>query len=210
MTDIRTETSFDVASTPAEAWKALEELRARAEAPDEWWLPGFECRAAEVDVEHQQALTVRKLDQPCAGTIIAITFEHLDTGSRIHVVQSGFDEAFVKMAGDGFWTHAEHIFADLHLFFETGVLAGRAWLPWAPLGVDVTVEPFGLRVTSVQAGTWADRIGLHADDVLLTIAGAPLYSAHDLGVIERIVSAGEDVAATWGRTGDHTTASATV
>ena len=101
MTDIRTETSFDVASTPADAWKALEELRARAEAPDEWWLPGFECRAAEVDVEHQKGLTVRKLDQPCAGTLIAITFEHLDTGSRIHVVQSGFDEAFVKVAGDG-------------------------------------------------------------------------------------------------------------
>lgn len=210
MTDISAETSFDVASTPAEAWKALEELRTRVAAQDEWWLPGFECRAGEVDVEHEQRLTVRKLDEPCAGTLIAITFEHLDTGSRIHVVQSGFDEAFLEVAGDGFWTHAEHILADLHLFFETGVIAGRAWRPWAPLGVGVTVEPFGLRVSGVRPGAWAERLGLRPDDVLLTIAGAPLFNAAELGLIERIVRVGEDVGATWAREGEHAKASATV
>ena len=210
MSDIRAETTFDVAATPTEAWKALEELRARASAPDEWWLPGFACRAGEVEVEPHEQLTVRKLDEPCAGTIIAITFEHLGTGSRIRVVQSGFDEGFVKMAGESFWLHAEHLFADLHLFFETGVLAGRAWLPWTPLGVDVAVEPFGLRVRGVHAGTWAERIGLQRDDVLLTVAGAPLYRASDLGVIERVVRPGGDVTATWGRGSDRTEASATV
>ena len=60
-------------------------------------------------------------------------------------MQSGFDDAFVKMAGDAFWIHGEHILDDLHLFFETGVIARRAWRPWAPLGVGVGVEPFGLR-----------------------------------------------------------------
>ena len=210
MSDIRTETTFDVASTPAEAWKALEELRARAAGPDEWWLPGFECRGAEVEVEHGQRLTVRKLDQPCADTIIALTFEHHDTGSRIRVVQSGFDDAFVEMAGDAFWIHGEHIFADLHLFFETGVIARRAWRPWAPLGVGVGVEPFGVRVTIVAAGSWADRLGLRSDDVLLTVAGAPLYTARELGVVERIVHAGHDVAATWVRDGEYIEASAIV
>jgi hypothetical protein len=210
MSDIRAEQTFDVPSHPEEAWKALEELRARAAGPGEWWLPGFECRAEEVEVERPRQLTVRKLDEPCAGTHIAITFEHLDTGSRIRVVQSGFDEGFVQMAGEGFWTHAQHIFADLHLFFLTGVLAERAWLPWAPLGVEVTGEAFGLRVTSVRAGTWAARVGLQADDVLLTIAGAPLYTVDDLGVVERVVHAGDDVAATWGRGGVRTEATASV
>ena len=210
MTEIRAEKTFDVAAAPGEAWKALEELRVRAAGPQEWWLPGFECRAGEVEVEHEQRLTVRKLDQPCADTLIEITFEHLATGSRIRVVQSGFDEAFVRRAGDSFWIHAEHIFADVHLFFETGVVAGRAWLPWAPLGVGVTVAPFGLRVTSVAPGAWAERVGLEADDVLLTVAGAPLYSAHDLGVIERVVRAGEEVAATWARDRGLAAATATV
>jgi hypothetical protein len=210
MTDTRAETTFDVPSQPEEAWKALEELRTRAGAPDEWWLPGFACRGSEVEVEQPRRLTVRKLDEPCAGTLIAITFEHVDTGSRIRVVQSGFDEGFIQMAGEGFWSHAEHIFADLHLFFLTRILAERAWLPWAPLGVGVTTEPFGLRVTSVRAGTWAERVGLRADDVLLTIAGAPLYTADDLGVVERVVHPGDDVATTWGRGGVRTEATATV
>ena len=210
MKDFRSEKTFEVASTPAEAWKALEELRARATGPAEWWLPGFECRGAEVEVEHHQRLTVRKLDQPCADTLIAITFEHAGTGTRIRVVQSGFDEAFVTMAGDAFWVHAEHILSDVHLFFETGVLARRAWLPWVPLGVTVTVEPFGLRVTAVRDGTWAEHLGLRADDVLLTVAGAPLYTGSDLGVVERLVHAGDDVAATWARGDERCEASATV
>ena len=208
--DIRTETAFDVTASPAEAWKALEALRARTGDPDEWWVPGFECRGAEVEVEHERRLTVRKLDEPCAGTLIAVTFEHVDTGARIRVVQSGFDEAFVEMAGETFWIHADHIFADLHLFFESGVIARRAWLPWAPLGVGAAVEPFGLRVTAVQGSSWADRLGLQADDVLLTVAGAPLYTLRELGVVERMVQPGDDVPATWARDGERLEASATV
>jgi hypothetical protein len=210
MTDLQTERTFDVTATPAEAWKALEELRARASGPDEWWVPGFECRGAEVEAEPNRLLTVRKLEQPCADTLISVTFEHVDTGTRIHVVQSGFDKGFVDTAGERFWLHAEHLLADFQLFFERGVIAGRAWLPWAPLGVDIRTEPFGLRVTDVRDGTWAQRIGLQPDDVLLTVAGAPVYTAGELGVIERIVQSGEDVTATWDRAGERTEATAAV
>lgn len=210
MTDPTAESTFEVSSTPAEAWKALELLRARSPEPAEWWLPGFECRGAELDAQPERRLTVRKLDQPCADTTIAITFEHVATGTRIRVVQSGFDEAFVAGAGDSFWIHAEHIFSDLHLFFETGVIARRAWQPWAPLGVSVHVEPYGLQVAKVRDGSWAERVGLHVDDVLLTVAGAPLYTARDLGLVERIVHQGEDVSATWTHDGERVQATASV
>lgn len=125
MTGLEAKTSFDIAARPEEAWVALESLRARASSPDGWWLPGFEARCAEVEADRPHALTVRKLDQPCAGTLIAVTFEHLDSGSRIRVVRSGFDDRFVEAAGDAFWSHAEVIFAGLRSFFA-GVIAAQA------------------------------------------------------------------------------------
>lgn len=203
MSDITAEATFEVAATPLEAWKALEQLRVRAAEPGQWWLPGFVSRGAEIEAEPARRLTVRKLDQPCADTLISVTFEHAGTGTRIRVVQSGFDAAFVEGAGGAFWVHAEHIFADLALFFATGAVAQRAWLPWAPLGLGVAAEPFGLRVVRVSGGTWAERVGLATDDILLTIDGAPLYTIGELGVVERIVQAGDDVSATWVRGGQH-------
>jgi hypothetical protein len=118
MTRTEPEASFDIAAGPEQAWAALESLRTRASGPGEWWLPGFEARGAEVEADRPRKLTVRKLDQPCAGTLIAVTFEHLDSGSRIRVVQSGFDERFVEAAGNAFWSHAEVIFAGLRSFFD--------------------------------------------------------------------------------------------
>jgi len=209
MTD-HAESTFEVSASRAEAWKALEGLRVRTEGAGEWWLPGFECRAAEIEAEPEHRLSVRKLDQPCADTIIDITFEHTTTGCRIHVVQSGFDEAFVKFAGEPFWIHADHLVTDMYVFFETGVIAERAWLPWAPLGIGVSSEPFGLKVKSVQSDTWAERVGIRADDVLLTVAGAPIYTTRELGVVERIVHTGDDVRATWARDGARCEATAAV
>ncbi|HET6949460.1 MAG TPA: hypothetical protein VFI47_03735 [Acidimicrobiales bacterium] len=61
-----------------------------------------------------------------------------------------------------------------------------------------------------RGGTWAERLGLQTDDTPLTIAGAPLYTVHELGVIERVVHTGDDVPATWARGGERREASATV
>jgi hypothetical protein len=200
MSDTECGATFEIGGTPAEAWRALEEVRIQRASPDradEWWFPGFESRVVEVDRDEPRRLTVRKAEQPCLDSIIEITFEHTDTGSRIKVTQSGFDQAFVDVAGESFWIHAEHIFADLHVFFETGLIAGRAWLPWTPLGLAVTTLGFGVRVDSSAPRTWAGAVGLQAGDLLCTVHGAPIFTARDLGVVERIVAAGDAVRATW-------------
>jgi hypothetical protein len=200
--DIRCESTFEVEMSPADAWRALEEIRIKRIDPDkrdEWWFPGFESRAVEVDRDEPRRLTVRKAEQPCLDSIIEITFEHTGTGSTIRVTQSGFDQAFVDMAGEAFWIHAEHIFADLHLFFATGVVADRAWLRWTPLGMAVTSLPLGVRVDGVSRDAWAGRVGLHDGDLLCTVHDAPIFSARDLGLVERIVSSGDVVRATWVR-----------
>jgi hypothetical protein len=213
VSDITCSSTFEIQATPDEAWRALEEIRVQRADPsknDEWWFPGFECRTVEIDRDEPRRLTVRKAEQPCLDSIIEITFEHTDTGSTVHVTQSGFDQAFVDMAGESFWTHAEHIFADLHVFLATGLIAGRAWLPWTPLGMTVTTQQDGVRVAQTMKDTWAHRVGLRDGDFLCTLHGAPIFTSGDLGVLERIVSAGDDVRVAWIRDGERLEAHAAV
>jgi hypothetical protein len=211
--DITCSSTFEIPATPSDAWRALEEIRVERADPskgDEWWFPGFECRAVEIDRDEPRRLTVRKGEQPCLDSIIEITFEHSDTGSIVHVTQSGFDQAFVDMAGESFWRHAENIFADLHVFFATGVIAGRAWLPWASLGIAMRTQPEGVRVDTAWEGSWASRIGLREGDLLCTVHGAPIFTSGDLAILERVVHAGDEVSAAWIRDGERHEAHAIV
>lgn len=119
--EVRVEAEFDAPVPPAAAWAALEQLRVERldpdAAPETWWIPGFESRLDAVEVEPGQKLVGRKADEPCAGTTISLTFVHLPSGSRIHVVQSGFDPAFVRRAGEEFWAHASMLLAGVEEFF---------------------------------------------------------------------------------------------
>ncbi len=205
MTEV--EARFEVPVPPAEAWRALETACIGRTDPDaeprEWWIPGFEAKAVEVERTTDARLTVRKAQQPCEGTLIAITFEHVDTGTRVRVVQSGFDEDFVRGGGEGFWIHSGHIFADLELFLRTGVIGRRAWRPLVWLGVGGVTTSYGVVVQHVASDTWADRAGVRKGDVLLTVDGAPLFSTRDLGTVQRLVREGDEVTATWARAREH-------
>ena len=193
------EHTFEISSTPAQAWKALEAASVGRADPNGWWVPGFESKADEVEREPDTRLTLRKAQQPCEGTLITITFEHIDTGTRVRVVQSGFDEAFVRGAGESFWIHSQHINLDFELFLATGVIGRRAWRSLVWLGVRAVTSSYGVGVIGVQPDSWADRVGLQKGDVLLTVANAPLYSTRDLGLVQHFVRAGDEITATWAR-----------
>jgi hypothetical protein len=200
------ETTFEIDREAAEVWNALEHLRsgpgaqaADASAAGLWWLPGFEARCTEVAVDPPGSLTVRKDEWPCEGTLIQITFEHVATGTRIKVVQSGFEPGFVERSGEAFDVVSEQIASDLRLWFTSGILGGRHARPWTLLGFNVTQAPVGPQVIDVSTGTWAERIGLEADDVLLVLAGAPTVGPRDVFTIQRVVRAGDKVAARWAR-----------
>lgn len=212
MTEFRT--SFELSSAPTEVWEALVALQSEAGnlqvEPHRWWLPGFAGTGTEIDVDPGRQLVVSKDDWPCAGTTIALTIEHVESGSRISVVQSGFDEGWVARAGESFWIIADLIAADLRLFFETGVLGGRHARPWVPLGCEVRTARGGVEVVDVAIGTWAERAGLRPGDLLVTLGGAPLLDARDAVTVQRIVEVGTDLSTTWARDGKLHEATATV
>lgn len=117
------ETVFEVRASASALWTALDATSAEhldaAERPHRWWIPGFETTAVEVVALEPERLVVRKDQMPCVDTLITIVFEHVTTGTRITVVQSGFDEAFVEAAGDGFWGHAAVIADGVRALFES-------------------------------------------------------------------------------------------
>lgn len=124
--EIVVEKTFEVEARPDQAWEKLTRLTAAHDpGPGTWWLPGFQCRATEVDATPGHRLEVVKAEQPCKDTTIVFTFEHCRTGTRITVTQSGFDPEFVEMAGDDFWVHGMSLLADVEHFF-VGVPSGDA------------------------------------------------------------------------------------
>lgn len=196
MTEIRTGHSFDVPCPPEDAWRLLRRvsLDGRTTEPGEWWLPGFASRCTELASEVGSHLQVRKEDEPCAGTTIDVTIEHTPSGSSIRVVQSGFDPAFVEMAGEGFWLHAEHMAADFELALRQGVVVDRAWRwPQVDLGLACATVDAAVAVSEVRAGTWATRAGLAVGDVVVGLAGASIYTARDLETVRQTVADGSEV-----------------
>lgn len=120
--EIVVEKTFELAGTPRQAWERLEQLTAEHDpGPGTWWLPGFGCRATEVAAEPGGRLEVVKAEQPCEGTTIVFVFEHVGTGTRITVTQSGFDPAFVDMAGEQFLTHGALLLDGVERFFRGDV-----------------------------------------------------------------------------------------
>src|SRR5262245_27639662 len=209
--DVVTEATYELSTTPEQAWRALEEvsiLHRRPDGPDDWWLPGFESVATEISQEMGRRLTVRKAAPPCEGTVIEVTFEHTASGSRVRVTQSGFDQAFVDMSGDSFYTHAANIYLDLHAFLETGVVAERAWRWATPLGFATSSLPHGPAVTSIEDGSWAQRAGLMPGDVIFTLPGVPTFTSDDVAVVRHVVRSGEEVTVTWARHAKRHTATA--
>ena len=211
--DVVTEATYELSATPEQAWRALEEvsiLHGQPDGPENWWLPGFESVATEISREVGRRLTVRKAAPPCEGTVIEVTFEHTASGSRVRVTQSGFDQAFIDMAGDSFFTHAANMYLDLHAFLETGVVAERAWRWPTQLGLTISSRPYGPVVTAVEDGTWAQRAGLAPGDTIFSLHGVPTFTPLDLTAVRHLVRSGNEVTVTWARDTKRHTATAVV
>lgn len=188
MSTDRFEATFVLGIGRPEAWRRLTERP--VDAGDDgggYWLPGFDARArvtAEAPEEHLEAV---KVDEPCAGTTIAVTLEGAGTGTRITVVQSGFGD-LTTVLGDLLAVGWRHIVADLETYLATGAHAGRHLRPWGDLGADTTGGPGGVAIGNVRSGTLADRLGLRPGDLVVSLAGAPVTDLDDLTTVLRVLA----------------------
>jgi hypothetical protein len=204
MTADHFEATFVLSIDRATAWSRLTEHLTGSAG----WLPGFDAQTTVTGRDDGATLQVTKDDEPCAGTEIVVTLADVDAGTRITVVQSRFGEwladAYGVMAVG--W---RHIVADLETYLATGVHARRHLRPWGDLGADVTPVAGGLQLGPVRDGSTADRLGLHRDDLLVVLGGAPVSSYDDLLTVLRVLDQhGGEVSAEWVRDGElqHATA----
>jgi hypothetical protein len=190
------EASFVVSTPRADAWKRLEALH-----DEQWYIPGVEAPADELEVVSESKLRVRKAVEPCKGTEIVITFEDADTGTRITFVQTGFGDGFAEMKPwleAGWWA----IRADLFVFFEHGVHLQRHAKWGASLGCDVTETPGGLVVARVNEAGFAAQAAMQNGDLIVTLHGSPVVNVRELSAVMRAFKPGAEFRATYLRGGE--------
>ncbi len=203
------EATFVVEMAPGAVWKALTErtLPGEGGADVRYVLAGFPslvpldvpgASCTPLEVEAERLLRVRKDHEPCAGTEIAVRLEQEETGTRITVVQSGFG-AFLDIVGrDTVFGHGEQIVNDLRLYIERGItVPGTAW--GAFLGAMTRQTGVGLEIGSIQPGGFAEKAGLQAGDLLLTLGGIRLHDHPQLWTVLALVDPKEDGVVTWAR-----------
>ncbi|MEX0782643.1 MAG: PDZ domain-containing protein [Dehalococcoidia bacterium] len=182
-----------------DAWAALTgKLVEGAADGTSYWLPGFEAPGDVLELDAGRLLRVRKAAEPCKGTEILFQLEASETGTRVTVVQSGFP-AWVKAALEDFTLGWHEILADIVVFLEHGVRARRHAAPWASTGLATRTTPGGLAVVAVSPGSFGERAGIEAGDLLLKLRGGPMLSRLQLQTMMRACAAGEEIEAIWVR-----------
>jgi hypothetical protein len=191
------EATFRLRIDPAHAWRRLTDNPSNA-GPGHVWLPGFDSLVTIITADAPKRFRATKDDEPCAGTDIVVTLEDDDTGTRVHVVQSGFGD-WLPARYDFMAIGWRFIVADLQAYLATGVHARRHLRRWGDLGAECTADDGGIRVGTVRESGLAGAIGLAEGDLLVSLAGAPVASLDDLVTVLRVTGAAPE--AEWIREG---------
>src|SRR5690606_10029256 len=135
---------------------------------------------------------------------MAVTFEETTTGSRITITRSGFGEGddWSVRLHPGRMLGWEHVMRDFAAYVETGVRLSRFLRPrsaWGLTGIDGSG---GFKVLSVVEGSYAAAAGIEPGDVLISLAGVPIYGRHDVWQLQALFEPGAEVSAEYIRTGE--------
>jgi uncharacterized protein YndB with AHSA1/START domain len=223
MADSRTVTrTFSVAVPPERVWKAMTDP-----AEMEKWFFGltpapregragdsggqFDMYGTPTEIELLEVERLRKLryaentgrGERIGRAEVAVTFEDEAAGTRITVTRSGFGDGshwdgVIEQNGRGL----EETFADLILYLETGVSYPRHQRQLIHPGFSGTETHGGLLVRSVEAGSFAAEVGLHAGDVIVELGGAAVFGHRELIFGLRSHQTGDHVEVGWVRGGE--------
>ena len=198
----RYEAEFTIEKSQEEVWQALLEEN---ETENRFFsafprMEGFDRTAEVIEVDAPRLIRATKVAEPCKDTEIAITLESVSNGTRVKVVQSGFP-AWVQGALETFTIGGDQIVCDLVLYLDRGIEMSRHSMPWAFAGFTADEVDTGLEIRMVVPGCFGERAGLAPGDLLMTIAGAPVFNQLELQALLRLIKTGDNTEVTYVRRG---------
>lgn len=201
--DDRYERTFVLSVTKDRAWQCFTDPRDRSAwlaAPDagmddHYTTAGGQSGFSVVVNEARPLECLRWTEhhQDPAGTIeICVVFQDHATGSRITITQSRFgsvadDDWFASHRG---WDEA---ISDLAFYLRTGVRARRHFATRGATGARYREAIEGVEVTMVYPDGFGAQAGLQPGDLLLDLAGAPIFRMADVWTLLREHATGERV-----------------
>lgn len=195
--------TFHVEQPLATVWSrlAIAEDGARCRIPGFPSLDGASgCQATVLHRRPQRQIHVVKEDQPCAGSKICIDVGPAKASgwpTRVTIAQSELPEAMAAMP-DAVRAHWQRIVADFRLYLEREAIAPAA--AWdADFGATTEQTPTGLVLAAVGADGFAQRCGMIAGDLLLTLRGVRIHNIGELWTVLALSQAGEATKAAWVR-----------
>jgi uncharacterized protein YndB with AHSA1/START domain len=149
-----------------------------------WTLPGHDTVGRVEEVVPLERLRQVDLDGPHASAEITVTFEDLGTSTRITITHAGFGDGWDEwLEGTSIgWTQA---IADLVVYLETGVVVRRFNVAMQSPGMTMRDEPGGVRVERTFPGGLAEGAGIREGDLLVRLAGVPVFTITDVWVLMR-------------------------
>ena len=131
--------------------------------------------------------------EPDGSIEICVVFEDADTGTRITITQARFGEIDDDQlrASDRGWAEA---MADLAFYLRTGIRVRRHATSRGAIGVMFHEALEGVEVTAVLPGGYGADVGLQPGDLLLDLAGTPIFSMAEIWTVLREHGEGERLA----------------
>jgi uncharacterized protein YndB with AHSA1/START domain len=125
---------------------------------------------------------------------MTVTFQEVESGTRITLTQSGFGEgADWQSQIERTILGTDESIADLILYLETGIRAIRHHSFKSSVGARFIQAPGGIRVSEIERGSFAASAGMEAGDLLVRLAGGPVFTVAEVGFVERAFDAGTEL-----------------
>jgi uncharacterized protein YndB with AHSA1/START domain len=198
--------TFEYTAPIDEVWRAFYET----DEPQVWNNPikgdaYISAGATEVEVtEVEPGHAVRWSESEGDDRIeMTVTLEAIEGSTRLTITRSGFgsgdawtDKHSARLLG---WDDALH---DLGVFLESGLVMRRIHEWKSAFAVSLIEVPGGLRAGATLEGGFAAQAGLRPGDLVIRIAGVPVFRRSDQWFVQRMYRPGDIVSIDYVRDGE--------